>query len=599
MMKRRIAGLTLMLAGGVAVLQGCATPQLKSAAPYWDTRLASTQPAKKDKRPNILLIVADDLGYSDLGAYGGEIDTPHLDRLAARGKQLTQFYASPFCSPTRAMLLSGADHHRAGFGTMAELLTPELRRQPGYEGYLHERVVPFPALLRDAGYRTMMTGKWHLGLTQEQSPANRGFDHSYVMTQGGAGHFDQVGTFTPDPNRTPIAQYRENGASVTLPKDFYSTEFFASKLIDYIDAGRRGPAEDKPFFAYLAFTAPHWPLQAPQALIDKYSGRYDVGYEVIRERRLQRMKELGLVPKDVVAYQGNPAWPRWEQLSPEQRRHDAKRMAVYAAMVESMDQHIGRVLDHLAKTGELDNTVVIFMSDNGADGNTLLDDGANRAWVERSRDNRYANIGRPDSYIEYGPGWGQVSSTPLNQYKAYLYEGGITVPMIARLPAGLSERAGGKPVHAPAHVTDIAPTLLQLAGVEHPGSSYKGREVVPLQGRSMLAHLSGQSDRVHDEFRMGWELLGRRAMRKGDWKIVEANPPWGKGRWELFDLAKDRGETRDLAAQHPDKLRELVAEYERFAKANGIVELPKASQSRGYSHGLDYYKDLERAARPR
>lgn len=582
-----------------ALLQGCAAVMPSPVVPAWDASPSTRSPARADKRPNILLIVADDLGYSDLGAYGGEIETPNLDRLAARGTRMSQFYASPFCSPTRAMLMSGTDHHRVGFGTMAELLTPELRKNPGYEGYLHERVVPFPELLRQSGYRTLMTGKWHLGVKEEQSPAQRGFDRSYALAQGGAGHFDQSGIITPDPNKAPVALYRENGTSVNLPKDFYSTEFFAGKLIEYIDEGRTGGAADKPFFGYLAFTAPHWPLQAPAALIDKYRGRYDVGYDVVRERRLARMKTLGLVPKDAVPYSGNPAWPRWDQLSAEQRRHDAMRMAVYAAMVDSMDQQIGRVLDHLARLGELDNTVVLFMSDNGADGNTVLDEAANREWVGQHRDNSYANIGRPGSYIEYGPGWAQVGSTPLNQYKAFLYEGGINVPMIARLPVRAPAGQGGKLVHAPAHVTDIAPTLLELAGISHPGSRYQGREVVPMLGQSMLGFLSGQRERVHDEFRMGWELMGRRAMRKGDWKIVEANPPWGVDRWELFNLADDRGETRDLSARYPDKLRELIAEYERFAKDNGIVDVPNVSRRKGYSNGLDYYRDLERAAQAR
>lgn len=594
-MKQRLVVGATMLASAFAMLLGCTTPQTTPTGPAWDAKPAPQASARADKRPNILLIVADDLGYSDLGAYGGEIDTPNLDRLASRGSRLSQFYASPFCSPTRAMLMSGADHHRVGFGTMAELLTPELRKNPGYEGYLHERVIPFPALLQKAGYRTLMTGKWHLGVAENQSPAHRGFEQSYALAQGGASHFDQSGIITTDPNKAPIALYRENGVSVTLPKDFYSTQFFADKLIEYIDTGRKGGTDDKPFFGYLAFTAPHWPLQAPAPLIDKYRGRYDVGYEVIRDGRLARMKALGLVPMDTVPYQGNSVWPRWAQLTPEQRRHEAMRMAVYAAMVESMDQQIGRVLDHLARIGELDNTVVIFMSDNGADGNTVLDEAANREWVERNRDNSYANIGRLGSYIEYGPGWAQVGSTPLNQYKAFLYEGGITVPMIVRLPVGKAARGGGGLLHAPAHVTDIAPTLLNLADVGHPGSYYQGREVVPLQGRSMLDLLSGQSDRVHDEFLMGWELMGRRAMRKGDWKIVEANPPWGKGQWELFNLAQDRGETRDVSSLHPYKLRELVAEYERFANQNGIVDAPSASHRKGYSNGLDYYRDLERA----
>ena len=245
--------------------------------------------ASSKKKPNILLIVADDLGYSEIGAFGSEISTPNLDQLSRSGTRMTQFYASPFCSPTRAMLLSGADNHRVGLGGMAELLTPQQRTSEGYEGYFSDKAVPFPALLREAGYATFMAGKWHLGLKEEQSPARRGFDRSYAMLQGGAGHFDQTGIITFDAEKMPQALYRENGKSVQIPTEgFYSSAFYASKIISYIDENK---ASDKPFFGYLAFTAPHWPIQAPPEFIAKYEGKYDVGYEVIREQRLARLQQ--------------------------------------------------------------------------------------------------------------------------------------------------------------------------------------------------------------------------------------------------------------------------------------------------------------------
>jgi arylsulfatase len=541
-----------------------------------------------DQRPNVLLIVADDLGYSDIGAFGGEIATPHLDRLARSGLRLSQFYASPFCSPTRAMLLSGADNHRVGFGSMGELMTPQQRSRPGYEGYLSDRVLPFPQLLRDAGYHTYMAGKWHLGMREEHAPSNRGFEQSYAMLMGGAGHFDQTGIITQDPDKAPVAYYRDNGNDAKIPSEgFYSSEFFASTLISYIDADK---ADGKPFFGYLAFTAPHWPLQAPDEYIRKYEGTYDVGYDVIRERRLTRMKALGLVPKDMKPYVGNPAWPRWKQLTPEQRRIESKRMAVYAAMVEAMDAQIGRVLAYLQRTGRLDNTVVVFMSDNGADGNTVLDEGATREWAHRHRDNSVANTGRPGSFVEYGPGWAQVGSTPFNMYKAFMFEGGIAVPAIFSLPGNVKPGAISR---APAHVTDVAPTVLELAGVRHPGAQYQGREVVPLEGRSMLGLLTGRQAQVHEEFTRGWELNGRRALRKGDWKIVQANKPWGTGQWQLFNLAQDRSELHDLAKKQPAKLKELLAEYERYVRANGVVEFQGLAERPGYSNSLKYYEDLD------
>lgn len=543
--------------------------------------------ADQPQRPNILLIVADDLGYSDIGAFGGEIATPNLDALVQDGVALTDFYASPFCSPTRAMLMSGADNHQVGFGSMAELLTPQQRSLQGYEGYLSDRALPFPVVLQDAGYRTYMAGKWHLGVKEEFSPPQRGFDQSYALMHGGASHYDQSGIITFDADKAPVALYRENGKEVQLPDDFYSSEFFASRLLSYIDADQR---KDQPFFAYLAFTAPHWPLQAPDEYIRKYEGRYDAGYDVLREERLARMKKLGLVPQDMQGYVGNPAWPRWKDLSPEQQRVESRRMAVYAAMVEAMDAQIGRVIDHLKQTGQYDNTVVIFMSDNGADGNTVLDEGATRAWAHKHRDNSYENTGRPGSFVEYGPGWAQLGSTPFNLYKAFMYEGGISVPSIVRLPGGKRQ---GEFVRAPAHVTDVAPTILALAQVEQPGEQYRGRDIVPMQGRSMVDMLAGRSDSVHDTFRQGWELNGRRAMRVGDWKIVYANAPWGKDRWELFNIAADRAELKDLAAEHPDKLKEMISEYEQYANRNGVMDFEGLASRPGYCNSLNYYKDLD------
>ncbi|RIX76887.1 arylsulfatase [Acidovorax cavernicola] len=539
------------------------------------------------RRPNILLIVADDLGYSDIGAFGGEIATPNLDALARRGLRLTNFYASPFCSPTRAMLMSGADSHQVGFGSMAELLTPQQRSQPGYEGFLTDRALPFPVLLQDAGYHTYMAGKWHLGVKEEHAPPNRGFEKSYAMMNGGASHFDQTGIITFDAEKTPMALYREDGKEVQIPKDFYSSEQFASKLISYIDGGK---GDGKPFFGYLAFTAPHWPLQARDAYIRKYEGRYDVGYDVIRERRLARMKTLGIVPKDMKPYVGNPAWPRWKQLSARQQRIESRRMAVYAAMVESMDAEIGRVIDHLKGIGEYDNTAIFFMSDNGADGNTVLDEGQTRAWAKKHRDNSYENTGRIGSFAEYGPGWAQVGSTPFNMYKAFMYEGGIAVPSIVSLPRDARKGAISR---APAHVTDIAPTLLELAAVKPPGTQYQGREVIAMQGRSMVRLLSGQSERVHEQFTRGWEMNGRRAMRVGDWKIVSANKPWGTGEWELYHLSTDRSELKNLAASQPAKLKELLAAYERYAKDNGVVDFEGLATRPGYSNSLNYYKDVD------
>lgn len=552
------------------------------------TCLAAAAPQKKPAtRPNVLLIVADDLGYSDIGAYGGEIATPNIDALAKRGLRMTDFYASMFCSPTRAMLMSGVDNHRSGFGNMGEFMTPEERKHPGYEGALNQRVVTFPELLRDAGYHTYMAGKWHLGMGPEHDPINRGFEQAFALLNGGAGHFDQTGIITKDVDKTPRAVYRENGKPFDLPEKFYSSEFFTDKIIASIDSNKH---DGKPFLAYLAFTAPHWPLQAPDEYIRKYEGKYDAGYDVIREQRLARMKAIGIVAKDTTPYRGNEAWPGWDKLTPLQKKVESKRMAVYAAMVEAMDAQIGRVIAHLKQIGEYDNTVIFFMSDNGADGNSVFDLEANREWIKRNVNNSMENTGRKGSFIEYGPGWAQVSSTPFNMYKSFAFEGGIAVPQIVVLP---DWARGGAITNVPAHVTDIAPTILALTGVAPSGMSYQGREVFPMTGHSMRSFLNGQSKSIHpDGFTAGWELMGRKALRKGDWKIVLANAPWGTGEWELYNVARDRSELNNLAKKNPAKLKEMLAEYDAYSKANGVLNTPAASNPKGYSNAGLYYQDI-------
>jgi arylsulfatase len=553
---------------------------------------AASAQAAPAKRPNILLIVADDLGYTDLGAYGAEISTPNLDKLASGGVKMTGFYASPFCSPTRAMLMSGSDNHLVGFGDMAELMLPEQRGKPGYEGNLNERVVPMAQVLKDAGYRTAMAGKWHLGVKEEFSPATSGFEQSYAMVMGGASHWgDQSGIVAMDPAKPPKAIYRENGKAIDIPRDgFYSSQAFTDKLLDYLKSGEKS---GKPFFGYLAFTAPHWPLHAPDADIAKYEGRYKEGYDKLRKERLERMKRLGIVPADTPVYEGHAHWPKWESLTPAQQEAEARRMTVYSAMVDHMDRQIGRVLDYLKAKGELDNTFIFFMSDNGADGNSVYDVGRTREWIEKDMDNSTANTGKPGSFIEYGPGWAQVGSTPFKLYKSFMYEGGIAVPAIAWGP-GIK---GGALKREFAHVTDVAPTIFELAGARHPGTEYQGKPVLPLRGKSMVSWLQGKASTVRsDQDAVGWELGGRKALRKGDWKIVYANKPWGKDGWELYNIAKDRTESRDLADENPQKLGEMIVAWKQYVAETGTLEIEGLAYRPGYSNAGKYYDDLAKEA---
>ncbi len=527
------------------------------------TGCATTTPASDD-RPNLLLIVADDLAYTDLGVYGGEIGTPHLDALARGGVMFTDFYAASTCSPTRAMLLSGTDNHLAGLGTMAGDHVGGQLGAPGYETYLNFRVASLAELLRDAGYRTYLSGKWHLGVEDRVGPAARGFERSFALLGGGGGHFSDLGLFPGS------AQYRDDGRPVELPADFYSTRFYAERMIDYLDAGR---VDGRPFFGYLAFTAPHWPLQAPAASIERFRGRYDGGYDALHDSRMARLVELGLIDEDVEPHPGVAGEPAWDELSASEQRLEARKMEIYAAMVHDLDTYVGRVVDHLKAIGEYENTFIFFLSDNGAEGHRVARVWPQvRDWIAECCDNSFDNLGGGDSYVDYGPMWARAGVGPFRMYKGFVNEGGIRVPAIASLPG----RAVAGTVHRElATVMDVMPTLLELAGAAHPaegGGRYRGREVLPMQGRSLWPVLTGEAASVHgDEPVVGWELFGRRAVRQGDWKLVWTTEPHGSADWELFHLATDPGEIRDLSTVHPERKRALLELWDAYVIDNGVV----------------------------
>lgn len=528
--------------------------------------------ASTNNRPNILLIVVDDLGFNDLGIFGSEIETPNIDSLAGDGVVLTNFHTSPNCSPTRAMLLSGTDHHRAGLGGMAETLAPNQVGQPGYEGYLNYRIAALPELLRDAGYHTYMTGKWHLGKTPETNPAARGFEKSFVLLEGGAGAFANMLSYMG----TAKAMYTEDGHTVeTLPDDFYSTRFYTRRMIEYIDANRK---DDRPFFAYLAYTAPHWPLQAPQESIAKYKGKYDTGYDTLREQRLQRLKELGLVAQTAKPFPRLPGQPAWEELSEHEKRVEAKKMEIYAAMVDDIDIYLGELIGHLKRIHEYDNTLIFFMSDNGPEGHRFERSKLLSEWAARCCDNNYENMGNPDSYIWYGPNWAQAGNTPLRMYKGFTSQGGVRVPAFIHYPKSLPGSIRDNELLT---VMDVMPTLLDAANIEHPGKRHPGRPIETMIGASMWPKLTGAANSTHDKnYTVGWELFSKRALRQGDWKIVylpyhERYAPLvsniSANSWQLYNLAKDPSEIHDLANEHPDKLQTMIKLWDKYARENGVI----------------------------
>ncbi|MCK5572838.1 MAG: arylsulfatase, partial [Bacteroidetes bacterium] len=361
---------------------------------FWHLGCDNTQ--EPEKRPNVLLIVADDLGYSDIGCFGGEMSTPTLDALANEGVRFTNYHVLPTCSPTRSVLLSGTDNHVAGMGTMGEVKTAEMEGHPGYEGYLNFQVAALPEVLRAAGYHTYMAGKWHLGHEENTSPYARGFEETFALLPGGGSHWSDRKPLSPP----QVMIYSRNGKVVdALPEDFYSTRNYTDMLLGWLQENR---GDDKPFFAYLSYTAPHDPLHAPKEYIQKYKGKYDNGWDVLREKRLGALKDMGIVPEGVKPFPRLPSVEAWDKMSTEERAEAARDMEVYAAMVDYMDEQIKRVLDYLKEIGEYDNTMIIFFSDNGANGaHSTAYPGQTDEYLE-SFDNSLDNRGLPSSFIEMG-----------------------------------------------------------------------------------------------------------------------------------------------------------------------------------------------------
>jgi len=525
--------------------------------------------AQSAKKPNILLIIADDMGYSDISCFGGEIKTPHIDSLAKSGIRATSFYVAPTCSPTRSMLHSGWDHHVAGLGNMDEFLSAEQRGKPGYEGYLNKRVVPVAKVLREAGYHTYWAGKSHMGYEPSQWPAAMGFERDFTLLQGGGSNWSDM-TY-PNPAH-PKLNFTLNGKPLDkLPDDHFSSEAYTDFIIK---SNEEHKADGKPFFAYLSFQAVHSPFAAPDDWLDKYKGVYDKGYNAIRAERLARMKELGIVSKDTVLSPRLPTIPAWDDLTPEQKKLSARRMEVYAAMLANMDHHIGRLVDHLKQTGQYENTVVVFLSDNGAEPvelaalvETVFSEDAKK-WFFENFDTRPENWGRKGSATDYGAAWAQVGSTPFRFYKAWTSEGGIRTPLIF---AGAGVKNAGAIKPAVIHVTDLVPTFLELAGAKHPSETDK--KLAPLRGKSLTPLLTGKTESVRtEEDWIGEELFGNRMIRQGDWKICYIQKTaGGSGEWELFNIKNDLGETTDLSKQEPAKTKAMLALWEEYVAQNGVI----------------------------
>lgn len=518
-----------------------------------------------DQRPNIVFILIDDAGFSDLGAYGGEIATPNLDQIANSGLRFTNFHAASTCEATRAMLQTGVDSHLAGAGTLLVVVADNQRDQPGYEGYLSDRAHSLGQLMRDGGYATYFAGKWNVGNGLERSPGAKGWDRYVSLEQTGADNYEAK-VYAPF-NMEPV--WWEDGRRLRLPTDFYSTNYYVDKIIQYIDEGR---GSGKPFMAMVATQAVHSPLQAPQADIDKYLHRYDAGWEAIRAERYQRQVAMGLVPPGLTLPKAAGS-KSWATLGDKERRAYAKRMAVFAGMLDHVDQQVGRLREHLRQQGLLDNTVFVIMSDNGADAYDLSQLNLPfKLWYRLNYALGYERMGAKGSYVHYGQDWAQVSNTPFAWFKGTSYEGGMRVPFAISYPGKIKPGVTDQF----AFVTDVVPTMLDIAGIARPKADAAGDARYPLAGASMLPLAQGASARIHarDEA-FGFESTGGQALFKGDYKLMfnSAIPDDGPT-WRLVNLRDDPTESTDLAAKQPDIVAALKADFAAYVARNGVILPP-------------------------
>ena len=506
------------------------------------------------KRPNIIVMMADDMGFSDLGCYGSEISTPNIDALAKNGVRFTQFYNTARCCPTRAALLTGLYSHQAGVGHMVED-----HGKPGYRGDLNRQCVTIAEALRPAGYHTAMSGKWHVTPWKADDkhnwPLQRGFEHYFGIIHGAASYYN------------PVSLVRDNEQVQPDRPDFYLTDAIAQNAIQYIGdfAGKADP-----FFLYCAFTSPHWPLHALPDDIEKYRDRYKDGWDALRAGRHRRMLEMGIVKSKWPLTPRDPHVPAWEDV--KDKEWQTRRMAVYAAQIDRMDRNVGRIVAKLRETGALENTLILFLADNGGCAEELPTNPKN--WAihiphqtrggKPMRQGNDAQImpGPEDTYQSYGMGWANASNTPFRLYKHWVHEGGISTPFIAHWPAGIQQR--NSLTEQPGHLIDIMATCVDVAGAKYP-SSYRGNSITPLEGKSLLPILQGR--RREPRGPIFWEHEGNRAVREGNWKLVSRYPD----KWELYDLEADRTEMNDVAAKEPDRMARMVNAYETWAKRANVL----------------------------
>ena len=511
------------------------------------------------QKPNIVLILVDDAALMDFGIYGGEAKTPNIDKLAQQGTMFTNYHTSPSCAPSRAMLLTGYDSHLTGVPNLPLFLPPEQLEEPGYEGILNDSIKTVATHLKEKGYKTYITGKWHLGHTQKTLPTERGFNRSYILDASGADNYEHK-AYLPTQSKP---KWFKDGKAINLPKNFYSSRNLVDEMMQFME---EEPNKEAPFFAYLAFQAIHIPVQAPKEFIQKYEGVYDEGWDVLREKRFEKAKELALIPSDAKLGEMLPKLNKWKDLSEENKKLKSKAMAVNAAMLEAMDFHIGRYMKYLKEKGKLDNTVFVITSDNGPEASDPSLVTGMSLWLKYAGYNTdYETLGEKKSWNFIGPEFASAAASPNSFFKFYAGEGGLRVPLIisgADLPKGQKK-------HAISFVSDITPTILDIANIKSKPSLSR-----PYSGKTLYSLINNETDFVYSENEaVGIEAAGHAALFKGNMKITKNGPSYGDAKWRLYNLKNDPGETEDLSKSSPKIFQDLLNEYAIFAADNNVLEM--------------------------
>ncbi|MGJ8672783.1 arylsulfatase [Rubritalea sp.] len=541
------------------------------------------------QKPNILLLVADDTAFGDIGAFGSEVKTPNMNRIAQSGVRFTNFHVSPVCSVTRSMLLTGNDSIEVGLGAFDYSVYPATRGKKGYETYLTDDAVTISELLNDAGYEVYKSGKWHLGGDKPGSkgPLVWGFTKEFGIYSGGSNHWNNL-AMTPDFHdpegltKKRVEEWTLNGKPFDRPSGIYSGEIYTKYMLDFIKDGAK---KEKPWFAYMAFTTAHFPIQAPEDLIMKYYPMYlELGYAGLKKARYESLKKHGLISHEATEAPFNNLTKRWEDLTQKDKEKQAKIMATYAAMIEDQDNRIGQILDYLETSGQLDNTLVVYLTDNGPEGleptNPKTGNPELAKWIENQFDSSFEAIGTANSENVIGTSWANAATGGLQWWKWFIGEGGIRVPMMIVPPGGFSEhyeRAGEKS-NAVVYVKDIPMTILEYAKVKHPKTKYKNREIVEPSGISIKPFLDGKSEEVRSE-KDWWafELFGNGYLMQGEFKAMKVRTGmFGDGKWHLYNVVSDPSESKPLESKHPDKLKKMIKLYESHVTQNNILEVDAA-----------------------